>query len=119
VIIDTSPLLVVTDPSIIAVAIDGIVLVVRASATRRFDAERSQDLLRILEIPVLGLIINGVGPGQSGYGDPYGYGIYGRTGPSEDGEDTNHGSPPEHLEGRRGLPGVGLQSTDDGPHVDS
>jgi capsular exopolysaccharide synthesis family protein len=121
VIIDTSPLLVVTDPSIVAVAIDGIVLVVRASATRRFDAERSQDLLRILEIPVLGLIINGVGPEQRGYGygDLLRYGAYGRAASSGDGEDTDQGSPSERVDGRRGLPGVGPNSTDYRPPVDS
>ena len=97
VIVDTSPLLVVTDPSIIAVVMDGILLVVRAAVTRRLDAERSQDLLKALETPVLGLVINGINPGQRGYGYGYGYGYlygygtYGRASASGNGEDPAPG----------------------------
>ena len=76
VLVDTSPLLAVTDPSVIAVVMDAILLVVRAAVTRRLDAERSQDLLRALETPVLGLVINGINPGQGGYGYGYGYGYH-------------------------------------------
>ena len=88
VILDTSPLLVVTDPSIIAVAIDGILLILRAAATRRLDVERSQDLLKDLKIPVLGLVVNAIIPGQGGYGYryyPYGYGTQGRASSSGNG----------------------------------
>ena len=83
VLVDTSPLLAVTDPSVIAVVMDAILLVVRAAVTRRPDAERSQDLLKALETPVLGLVINGINAGQGGYGYGYGYlysyGTYGRA----------------------------------------
>jgi len=64
-------------------------LVVRAAVTRRLDAERSQDLLRALETPVLGLVINGVNPRQGGYGYGYhyGYGTYGRASSLGKGDD--------------------------------
>ena len=68
-------------------------LVVRAAVTRRLDAERSQDLLRALETPVLGLVINGINPGQGGYGYGYGYGYhygygtYGRASSLGNGDD--------------------------------
>ena len=93
VILDTSPLLVVTDPSVIAVVIDGILLIVRAAVTRHLDAERSQDLLKALETPVLGLVINGINPGQGGYGYGYlyGYGTYGRASSSGNGDDPAPG----------------------------
>ena len=92
VLLDTSPLLVVTDPSVIAVVIDGILLIVRAAVTRRLDAERSQDLLKALETPVLGLVINGINPGQGGgYGYLYGYGTYGRASSSGNGDDPAPG----------------------------
>ena len=94
VILDTSPLLVVTDPSIIAVAIDGILLILRAAATRRLDVERSQDLLKDLKTPVLGLVVNAIIPGQSGYGYryyPYGYGTQGRASSSGNGDDPAPG----------------------------
>ena len=81
VLLDTA--LAVTDPSVIAVVMDAILLVVRAAVTRRLDAERSQDLLKALETPVLGLVINGINAGQGGYGYGYGYlygyGTYGRA----------------------------------------
>jgi capsular exopolysaccharide synthesis family protein len=97
VLLDTSPLLVVTDPSVIAVVIDGILLIVRAAVTRRLDAERSQDLLKALETPVLGLVINGINPGQRGHGYGYGYsylygyGTYGRASSSGNGDDPAPG----------------------------
>ena len=92
VILDTSPLLVVTDASVIAVVIDGILLIVRAAVTRRLDAERSQDLLKALETPVLGLVINGINPGHGhGYGYVYGYGNYGRASSSGNGDDPTPG----------------------------
>ena len=90
VILDTSPLLVVTDASVIAVVIDGILLIVRAAVTRRLDAERSQDLLKALETPVLGLVINGINPGH-GHGHVYGYGNYGRASSSGNGDDPTLG----------------------------
>ena len=42
VLVDTSPLLAVTDASVIAVVMDAVLLVVRAAVTHRIDAERSQ-----------------------------------------------------------------------------
>jgi len=75
------------------VAIDGMVLVVRAAVTRRHDAERCHDLLQALQTPVLGLVINGINPGQRGYGYGYGYGYlygygaYGRTKTTGNGDD--------------------------------
>ncbi|WP_406700171.1 polysaccharide biosynthesis tyrosine autokinase [Singulisphaera sp. Ch08] len=62
VIIDSSPLLVVTDPSILAAEVDGILLVTRASQTRRRDAMRVAELLKALGTPVLGAVLNGTTP---------------------------------------------------------
>jgi len=95
VILDTSPLLVVTDPSVIAVVIDGILLIVRPATTRRLDIERSQELLKALETPVLGLVINAINPGQDGYGHgyyPYGDGTKGRASSSGNGDNPAPGS---------------------------
>lgn len=77
VIIDSSPLLAVTDPSIIAAVADGLVLVVRVSTTRRHDIDRTTELIRTLGVPVLGMVVNGVTREQMGYpyyGGRYGYG---------------------------------------------
>jgi capsular exopolysaccharide synthesis family protein len=78
IIIDSSPLLAVTDPSIIASVADALILVVRVSSTRRHDLERTTELLHTLGVEVLGMVINGVTRDQMGYGyGAYGYGGYG------------------------------------------
>ena len=125
VLVDTSPLLAVTDASVIAVVMDAVLLVVRAAVTRRVDAERSQDLLKALETPVLGLVINGINPGQRGYGYGYGYGYlygygtYGRASSLGNGDDPA----PELLSDLASvpaeLPRIELNGTNGHPPVDS
>jgi capsular exopolysaccharide synthesis family protein len=80
VIIDSSPLLAVTDATIIGAVADGIVLVVRPGTVHRRDAERSMELLKSLGTPVVGTVINGGGREHGGYGYGYGYGAAGRDG---------------------------------------
>jgi capsular exopolysaccharide synthesis family protein len=97
IIFDSSPLLAVTDASILASVVDGITLIVRVSATRRHDLERTVELLTTLGTPVLGTVVNGVSREQFGYGygyDGYGYGYgygYGapRTSPPEERTDSS------------------------------
>ena len=84
VLIDSSPLLAVTDPSVIAATVDGILLVVSASRIRRHEAEQTMELLRALGTPVLGVVLNGITRTPSCYGYSYGYG-YGY------GNGTGHG----------------------------
>jgi capsular exopolysaccharide synthesis family protein len=79
VILDSSPMLAVTDPAIIAERVDGVLLVVRASYSRRRSTERTVELLKALGTPVLGTVVNGVtrellGFDYYGYGYSYGYG---------------------------------------------
>jgi polysaccharide biosynthesis transport protein len=83
VIIDSSPLLAVTDPSIIAAVVDGVLLVVRVSSTRRHDVDRAKELLETMGLPVLGVVINGIAGNQLNYG--YGYGGYGSAYGSQNG----------------------------------
>jgi capsular exopolysaccharide synthesis family protein len=115
VFIDTSPLLVVTDPSIIAVAIDGLVLVVRASVTRRHDAQRCQDLLKALQTPALGLVVNGINPGQRGYGYGYGYlygyGDYRRTKTGDNGDYSTLTISSDRATAAAKTPRIGLNGT--------
>jgi Mrp family chromosome partitioning ATPase len=68
ILLDSSPLLAVTDPLILAAAADGIVLVARVTDIRRHEAERTAELLRALRTPVLGTVINGVRADESRYG---------------------------------------------------
>jgi capsular exopolysaccharide synthesis family protein len=62
VIIDAPPLLAVADPAIIGALVDAVLLVVRVATTKRDDAARAVELLKGLGTPVLGGLINGVGP---------------------------------------------------------
>ena len=82
IIIDSPPVLDVTDPAIVGAVADGMVVVVHASTLRHHDAARIRELLHNLGTPVLGMIVNGIGHADSGYGYGYGYGYghgYGHT----------------------------------------
>jgi capsular exopolysaccharide synthesis family protein len=82
VIIDTPPLLVVTDPCVVAPRVDGVILAIRVTKNGRPFAERSKEILNSLGANVLGVVVNGLGSpsgGKYGYGyDQYQYG-YGYT----------------------------------------
>ena len=55
-------------------AVDGVLVVIRANKTRRDDAEELRDQLEKLNAPVTGIVFNGL----KQTGDPYGYGYYAR-----------------------------------------
>jgi len=86
-VLDTAPLLYVSDPSAVAPRVDGVVLAVRNAKKARHDASRAADILNSLSANMLGVVVVGVdnarrygygsyGYGSSGYGS-YGYGSYG------------------------------------------
>lgn len=76
VIVDSPPLLPVTDGSLLATAVDGTVLVVRQGKTRKDHLEAATEMLTAVGARVLGAVVNGVsagsGGGYYGYGDGYG-----------------------------------------------
>jgi succinoglycan biosynthesis transport protein ExoP len=76
VILDTPPLLAVTDPSVVAHKVDGVFLNLRFTKNGRPDAERAKEILQNLKANVLGVIINDSESilKTSGYGYGYGYG---------------------------------------------
>ena len=76
VIVDSSPILAITDPSIIGAQVDGVILVANPTRLRRQDAMRCVDVLHSLGAAILGVVINGLPESKSGYGY-YGYGYYG------------------------------------------
>jgi capsular exopolysaccharide synthesis family protein len=82
VIMDTAPLLVVSDASEMLPEVDAVVIVARAHRTTRESARRTFELLDRAEIPVLGVVLVGTeSPGVAEYGRQYGYGYgygYGR-----------------------------------------
>ena len=60
VLVDTPPLLAVTDPCVVAPRVDGIFLVIRLSRQGRPNAERARAILSALAVNVLGVVVNGV-----------------------------------------------------------
>jgi capsular exopolysaccharide synthesis family protein len=80
VVIDTPPLLAVTDPSVVAPRVDGVLLTIRVSKNGKPHAMRAKEILTNLGARVLGVVVNGVGTdGAAGYGH-YHYGEgYGRS----------------------------------------
>jgi Mrp family chromosome partitioning ATPase len=75
VLVDTPPLLAVTDPAVVAPRVDGVLLVVRLRKNGRPNAERAMELLWALEAQVLGVVVNGVNP-KNRFGS-YAYRSYG------------------------------------------
>lgn len=71
VLVDSPPLLPVTDASVLAGHVDGVLLVVMAGATTRRPLQRAVELLRQMRVPVVGAVLTRAGS-DDGYG--YGYG---------------------------------------------
>jgi capsular exopolysaccharide synthesis family protein len=68
VLVDSPPILAVTDPGAIASRVDGVLMTLRINAQARHAATQSVDILRDLGANLLGVIVNGVDAGSS-----YGY----------------------------------------------
>lgn len=71
VLVDSPPLLVVSDPCIVATRTDGLMLVVRNSKNTRAALRHTRQLLHQHGIPLFGVVVNGV-TGEEG--KKYGYG---------------------------------------------
>ncbi len=83
VIIDSPPVLPVTDAAVLSKDCDGTLLVVAAGQTKRVDLRRAAEKLAQVNAPVVGTVLNevtrqtgyGYGSGYGyGYGNGYGYG---------------------------------------------
>jgi capsular exopolysaccharide synthesis family protein len=74
-LIDTPPLLAVTDPAVVTPRVDGVLLTLRLTKNGRPDAERAKGILDTLGAPVLGCVVNGMAARGQGYA-AYGYGDY-------------------------------------------
>jgi succinoglycan biosynthesis transport protein ExoP len=87
IVLDTSPLLAVSDTQSMAVFADAVVLVTRARMTRKRALLRARDMLARIGAPLAGVVVNDVDQrlenfytyhyGAYGYGYRYGYGGYG------------------------------------------
>ncbi len=94
IIVDSSPIAPVTDAVIIAQEVDGVLLVVRAGQTHRKAVRYALDQLKKVNSEVLGVVLNDVDVGRSGYADyqyyKYGYSHYGSD-TEGDGDDVPKG----------------------------
>ncbi|QDU07625.1 polysaccharide biosynthesis tyrosine autokinase [Gimesia aquarii] len=66
VLVDTPPLAVVSDPSIVASSVDGVLLVVRVDKNRRGVIRKVQQIIQTNRINVTGILANGIYNGKSG-----------------------------------------------------
>jgi capsular exopolysaccharide synthesis family protein len=104
VVLDTPPILQVSDALTLLDKVDGFVLVTRVRYTLNEALRRSRDLLEPSRQKALGVVVNGVQAREGGYGYGYGY-----------------GSPPERSSGQQVQPEksesfVGWTRTDQGVH---
>jgi capsular exopolysaccharide synthesis family protein len=81
VLVDSPPLLAVTDPCVVVPYVDGVLLTMRISKNARPHASRAKEMLSTLGARVIGVVVNAVGPDANGYGYAgyrygYGYGYY-------------------------------------------
>ena len=75
VVIDSPPLLAVTDPCMVAPYADGVMLTIRLSKNAKPAAQRAKEILATLGANVIGVVVNAVSERGDKYG--YGYGSYG------------------------------------------
>ena len=114
-VINSPPVMAVSDPVELSQFVQGTVLVVRSFSTRREEARRALELLHRAGVNLLGAVMNLVDMPRK-WGGYYGYG-YGSHGydydpdPQEDTDDPGPLEPPE--EGRR----VGVRLKDGKPEI--
>ncbi len=73
VLVDTPPLLAVTDPCVVAGRVDGLFLTIRLTRKGRPDAERAREILTGLNVKVFGVVVNGLTRGAGGIYSPHNY----------------------------------------------
>lgn len=77
VIIDTPPINLVVDASIIATFSDASIVVIKSGSVPRKQAQNVIKQLNRAECPILGVVLNNVQSNSNEYGKKYGYGYYG------------------------------------------
>jgi succinoglycan biosynthesis transport protein ExoP len=72
IIIDSPPLLKVTDPVILSTMVDGVILVVHGGRSTREVVRRTRQELAVAGARIFGVVLNNVESGHDGVGDYYG-----------------------------------------------
>ncbi len=73
IIMDTPPVLSVTDPVALSTVVDGVIMVIRTAITPRPVIRGAVDRLRGVNAPILGAVLNAVNPRREGYYYQYHY----------------------------------------------
>ena len=77
-LVDSPPVLPVTDALVLSAYADSTLLVVAAGQTRRNQLQRTAERFAQAKVPVMGIVLNEVSKGNGyGYGYGYGHGKYG------------------------------------------
>jgi succinoglycan biosynthesis transport protein ExoP len=107
VLIDSPPLLPVTDAVLLAQAADGVLLVAAAGQSRRADLRRAREKLAQVNATMLGIVLNQV-TRETGYGYGYGYGHGYGYGYAYKPYLARNGDPgdPAHANGRSAAPDI-------------
>lgn len=74
VIVDSPPVLAMSDTLVLATMVDEVVLVLRANHSRQEEAEAARQYLSAVGCRISGAILNGIDPRNVRYGYGYGYG---------------------------------------------
>jgi succinoglycan biosynthesis transport protein ExoP len=126
ILVDTPPLLAVSDPSVVAPRVDGVLLTIRVAKNGRPAAERARELLANLGANVYGVVVNGIDAGsaqesygQSQYGYSYHY-AYGYTYEAADNSsyylDADADVPIHHTNGANGANGTATLKSESRRH---
>ena len=78
VVVDSPPILAVTDPAILSAVTDGVILIVRANTLRHHEAEETLERINSLGTNLLGMVVNATVQEEV----PYGYGAKNSNGSS-------------------------------------
>ncbi|MGD0084261.1 MAG: polysaccharide biosynthesis tyrosine autokinase [Acidimicrobiales bacterium] len=95
VLVDSPPLLPVTDAVILAQAVDATLLVVAAGQTRGKELRRATEALSLVQATTIGVVLNEVTKSTGygyGYGKRYGYGTYTTVGVAANGNGNGNGT---------------------------
>ncbi len=91
VLIDSPPVLPVTDAAVLGTRVDATLLVARAGITTRRELHRAQEVLRQVDARLIGTVLNGA-TGEGAYGYTYGY-QYAYAEPAPNGRKGRHAVP--------------------------
>lgn len=86
IIIDSPPIILVTDAAIVSTIVDGTILVIEAGETKIDEAQYSKEVLDKLGSKILGVVLNKIPMNENEYYQYYQYREYGEVGNSKFGK---------------------------------